>query len=104
MLILNDILSAFHFVQNNQDKIMPIKTAYKFTKLGNAIEEDIAFFKEKYSNIINGEMSEDEKEIAASELLSVAVSTVLPKFSIEELDSIEITPAQLNTLAFLIEE
>lgn len=104
MLKLNDILAVFNFIQNNQDKNFPFKTAYKIASIGKAIANDMEFFKEKYANILNGELDEDEKAIAVNELLNVEVETVLPKLDIKDLESIEISPALIVSLSFLFEE
>ena len=105
---IDDILTINHFIDTYANEEMPINVAYKFTKIAAAIQDDLTFFKEKYGEILAG--AEDptnlnEAEVdAVNKLLQVEVTTTLPKFKIEDLGAIMITPAKLANLYCIIED
>jgi hypothetical protein len=106
------------------DKEMPIKLAYKITKLFSRIEEDHAFYIEEVRKIAlkhakknesgepeieganisiqEGHMDALEKELL--ELSEVEVSKPDICFTLEELEILQITPTNLQILLPFIEE
>ena len=104
---------------------MPLRTTYKFTRLMRYAEEEIAFYQKKFQEIIeefcekeNGEykISEDGQSIAIipekleecnqriTELRNLEVPIENIKFTIDELEKIDISISNLNCIMSLIEE
>lgn len=111
-------------LSNLSSKEMPIKTSYKFSKILSSIEKDNEFFVSKMKEIIMKYAEKDEdgtpvqekgsikiqkeyieitnKEV--SELYDIEFETPDIKFTLDELDSISLTPADLKVLLPFIEE
>ena len=106
------------------DAKMPTRTAYKFMKLLKSIEEEETFFNSKMKEIILEYGKKDEngqpvflengnveiingKEIECAEkvkeLENIEVSIPDSKFSIEELESLKLSPRDIYALDILIE-
>ena len=105
---------------------LPLKTTYKFTRLMKRAEEEIAFYQTKFQEIIeefgkkdeNGQyqMSEDGQSIVVisgkeaecssrlMELRNLDISIDGIKFTIEELEGIDVSIAELSCLMSLIED
>lgn len=104
---------------------LPLKTTYKFARLMKRIDEEIIFYQEKFTEIVeefgvkeNGQyqMTEDGSSIRivpgrevecnarVNELQNLEVSIEGIKFSISELESIELSVSELSCLLSLIEE
>lgn len=104
---------------------LPLKTTYKFTRLMRRAEEEISFYQEKFREIIeeygvkeNGQykMLSDGASIAIvpgkevecnqklTELRNLEVQIDNIKFSIEELEGIDVSISELSCLMPLIEE
>lgn len=104
---------------------LPLKTTYKFTRLMRRADEEIAFYQEKFREIVeeygvkeNGEykLTSDGQSIAIipgkeiecntkiAELRNLEVPIENIKFSIEELEGIDISISELSYLMSLIEE
>ena len=104
---------------------LPLKTTYKFTRLMRRADEEIAFYQEKFREIVEeygvkeiGEykLTSDGQSIAIipgkeiecntkiAELRNLEVPIENIKFSIEELEGIDISISELSCLMSLIEE
>ena len=104
---------------------LPLKTTYKFTRLMRRADEEITFYQEKFREIVeeygvkeNGEykLTSDGQSIAIipgkeiecntkiAELRNLEVPIENIKFSIEELEGIDISISELSCLMSLIEE
>ena len=104
---------------------LPLKTTYKFTRLMRRAEEEIAFYQEKFREIVeeygvkeNGEYKltpdgmsieiipgkEVECNIKLAELRNLDVLIDGIKFSIEELEGIDVSISELSCLMSLIED
>ena len=104
---------------------LPLKTTYKFTRLMKRVEEELPFYQEKFREIVeeygvkeNGQYKltadgqsiaiipgkEIECNIKIAELRNLEVSIEGIKFSIEELEGIDVSISELNCLMSLIEE
>lgn len=105
---------------------LPLKTTYKFTRLMKRAEEEVAFYQEKFQEIIAeyGEKGEDGqykltpdgmsivivagKEAECNqrlfELRNLDVSIEGIKFSIDELEGINVSIQELSCLMSLIED
>jgi hypothetical protein len=104
---------------------LPLKTTYKFTRLMKRAEEEISFYQEKFREIVeeygvkeNGEykITPDGQSIAIIPGKEVECNTKLAelrnldvlidgiKFSIEELEGIDVSISELSCLMSLIED
>lgn len=104
---------------------MPLKTTYKFTRLMRQAEEELSFYQEKFREIVeeygvkeNGEykltpdgqsvMLVPGKEVECTnkltELRNLDVQIDDIKFSIKELEGINVSISELNCLMSLIED
>ena len=104
---------------------LPLKTTYKFARLMKRAEEEIAFYQEKFREIVeeygvkeNGEYKftpdgqsiviiegkEAECNAKLLELRNLEVQIDNIKFSIEELEGIDVSIQELSCLMSLIED
>jgi hypothetical protein len=104
---------------------LPLKTTYKFTRLMRRAEEELAFYQEKFREIVeeygvkeNGQykLTPDGQSIAIIPGKEVECNTKLAelrnldvlidgiKFTIEELEGIDVSISELSCLMSLIEE
>ena len=104
---------------------LPLKTTYKFARLMKRAEEEIAFYQEKFHEIVeeygvkeNGEYKltadgqsiviipgkEAECNAKLAELRNLDVHIDGIKFSIEELEGIDVSISELSCLMSLIED
>ena len=104
---------------------LPLKTTYKFTRLMRRAEEEISFYQEKFREIVeeygvkeNGEykLTSDGQSIVIipgkevecnqklAELRNLDVQIDNIKFTIEELDGIDVSISELACLMSLIED
>lgn len=104
---------------------LPLKTTYKFTRLMKRAEEEISFYQEKFREIVeeygvkeNGEykITPDGQSIAIISGKEIECNTKLAelrnldvlidgiKFSIEELEGIDVSISELSCLMSLIED
>ena len=104
---------------------LPLKTTYKFTRLMKRTEEEISFYQEKFREIVeeygvkeNGEykITPDGQSIAIIpgkeaecnaklfELRNLDVPIGEVKFTIEELEGIDISISELSCIMSLIED
>ena len=104
---------------------LPLKTTYKFTRLMKRAEEEIAFYQEKFREIVeeygvkeNGEYKlasdgqsvvivpgkETECNAKLVELRNLDAQIDDIKFSIEELEGIDVSISELACLMSLIED
>lgn len=104
---------------------LPLKTTYKFARLMKRAEEEIAFYQEKFREIVeeygvkeNGEYKltpdgqsvvivpgkEAECNAKLVELRNLDVQIDNIKFSIEELEGIDVSISELACLMSLIED
>ena len=104
---------------------LPLKTTYKFTRLMRRAEEELAFYQEKFREIVeeygvkeNGQykLTPDGQSIAIIPGKEIECNTKLAelrnldvlidgiKFTIEELEGIDVSISELSCLMSLIEE
>jgi hypothetical protein len=104
---------------------LPLKTTYKFTRLMRRAEEELAFYQDKFREIVeeygvkeNGQykLTPDGQSIAIIPGKEVECNTKLAelrnldvlidgiKFTIEELEGIDVSISELSCLMSLIEE
>jgi len=124
-ITMNDMAAINQVLNEHRNDKMPIKTAYKFNKLLTSFESDFKFFQEKYREILfkycnknedgslfindSGdfivEKENTEKYTAdMTDLLSTPVEIPEIKFTLDELDGIEITVQEAASLKSIIME
>lgn len=121
---VNDVVCFSQFLEKYKDKELSFRTAYKFNKFAKAIETDVNFFREKYTEVVNkyAEHEEDGKiktnngnimiktdclqqyNKEVTELLSMEVEVEDMTFSIDELENLEVSIEALKPLMPFIEE
>ena len=120
-----EILEMQNFYTSVQNKKMPIKTAYKLSRMAKRIEEEVQFYQKEFARIINdyalkedGQLvySEDmnsikvipgkEEECNAKviELKELEVDFSQFEFSLDEFESFELTLAEMSSILPLIKD
>ena len=115
------IMEYKKFYEELKNKKLPLRVAYKLNKLFKSLEEEALFYQEKFAEIIqefglkdeNGNfiLTEDEQgvrikedkisecELKIQELARLDVEITDISFSLEELDSLELTVKEIEWLA-----
>lgn len=122
---MHEILDLQVLYKSIANTKLPLKTTYKFTRLMKRAEEEISFYQEKFREIVeeygvkeNGEykLTPDGQSIAIipgkevecntklAELRNLEVFIDNIKFSIEELEGIDVSISELSCLMSLIED
>lgn len=120
---ITQVVELYNFCLSFKTKKMPIKTAYKFTKLVSLIEPEVNFYREKFQELINEyavienntyKLSEDKTSILIkenfeeecnakiTELQSIDIDLSNFTFSIEELGDINLSMEEMKILLPLI--
>lgn len=120
-----EVLALQNFYSSVQDKKMPIKTAYKLSRLARKIEEEIQFYQKEFVRIVdeyamkeNGQLvysddmasikvipgKEDECNEKIIELKELEVDMANIEFTIEEFDNLELTLSEMSAIFPLIKE
>lgn len=120
-----EILAVQDFYPSIQNQKLPIKTAYKLTRLGRRIEEELDFYQKEFQHILddyaqkeNGQLvySDDmasikiipgkEEECAKkiTELRELEVSLDDFKFDIDEFENLNLTISQMSAILPFIAE
>lgn len=117
-----DLQNLYNTISNIK---LPLKTTYKFTRLMKRAEEEIVFYQEKFREIIEefaqkendeykiskdgtsiaiipGKEAECAERIAELRNLEVPIDNI--KFTIDELESIDVSIQELTCLMPLIED
>jgi hypothetical protein len=118
-MTLNQTLSVLNIIDRLGNVKLPIRTSYKIAKLAARLTEDQNFMRTRYQEIINKyaipesvtangfEAKEEFKEIATqelNELFNCPVDDIAITFTLDELEQLSLTPAEVNALMPLIEE
>ena len=120
-----EVLELQNLYNSIADIKLPLKTTYKFTRLMKRAEEELTFYQEKFREIVeeygvkeNGQykLTSDGQSIAIIPGKEVECNTKLAelrnldvlidgiKFSIEELEGIDVSISELSCLMSLIED
>ena len=120
-----EVLEMQNFYTSVQDKKMPIKTAYKLSRMAKRIEEEVQFYQKEFARIINeyalkenGQLvySEDMNSIKVIpgkeeecnekviELKELEVDFSQFEFSLDEFKSFELTLAEMSSILPLIKD
>lgn len=118
-----EILALPNFYASIHEKKMPIKTAYKLSKLAKRAEEETQFYQSQFQKIIDeyalredGQLvysedmtsikiipgKEDECAKKITELREIEVDIKDFTFSIDEFENLELTMAEMSALFPLI--
>lgn len=122
LIDVRDLSLLYNKIKNQK---MPIKTAYKFNKLMEAVDKELSFFQEKLNKILdeyaekdeNGEyvystsdsikIQDNKLQACQEELLalqSFEVEITSSVFDLDELDSLDISVDDLRILMPFIAE
>ena len=121
---LSEIEKLYTTLKQLNEKEMPIKISYKFSKIFSQISTDFEFYSKKIQEILSKYGEKDEKgnfivkdgmvpfqkdyvDLAMKELDELnSIDITLPdyQFSLEELDPLSLTPAQVSSLTNFIKE
>lgn len=121
---LSEIEKLYTTLKQLNEKEMPIKISYKFSKIFSQISTDFEFYSKKIQEILSKYGEKDEKgnfivkdgmvpfqkdyvDLAMKELDELnSIDITLPdyQFSLEELEPLSLTPAQVSSLTNFIKE
>lgn len=120
-----EVLALQNFYASVQDKKMPIKTAYKLSRLARKAEEEVQFYQKEFGRIVNeyalkenGQLvysddmtsikiipgKEDECNEKIIELKELEIDLAGIEFTIEELENLELTLAEMSAIFSLIKD
>lgn len=123
---MNQIIEFKNFYEGVKDKKLPLKVAYKLNKLILKVEEEIKFYQDTFSKIvdeyaekdengnyiyidggaaikiISGKEEECNKKIIELNELPLDIGEI--SFTLEELDSLEMTISEMGCLMPLIND
>ena len=121
---LSEIEKLYTTLKQLNEKEMPVKISYKFSKIFSQISTDFEFYSKKIQEILSKYGEKDEKgnfivkdgmvpfqkdyvDLAMKELDELnSIDITLPEyqFSLEELEPLSLTPAQVSSLTNFIKE
>lgn len=120
---MHELLALPNFYASIHEKKMPVKTAYKLSKLAKRAEEETQFYQSQFQKIIDeyalredGQLvysedmtsikiipgKEDECAKKITELREIEVDIKDLTFSIDEFENLELTMAEMSALFPLI--
>ena len=121
-----EIIEFTSLYENIKDSKMPLKTAYKFSRLLRQLEKEIAFYQTEFAKILQTYAKKDsDGNVAIStdgesveimpgqevecntkilELRNLEVEFKDITFTLEELDNLQLTISELSCILSLIEE
>lgn len=118
-----EVIGLKNFFATVADKKIPVKTAYKLSKLARRVEEEVQFYQKEFKAIIdeyakkeNGQYvfapdglsievidgKDDECNAKIFELKTIEVDLKDITFSIEEFENLDLTLAELDAIYPLI--
>lgn len=122
---LGNVLSFAEIYNLVKDQKMPLRVAYKFSKLASRMDTETEFYKTKLQEIVDEYVEKDERgapvmvdngmamkiipgkeeacSAAMNELQNLEID-IEPVFTVDELDGLELTPTQIQNLMPLIIE
>ena len=124
-----DVMHALAFkelYEEIKNKTLPLKTAYKFSKIIRTIDNELIFFQDRMKQLMekygkkdeNGQfiLTNDQKGIQiqedkisackeeTQELYNLAIDVRVDRFKLEELISLEVTAQDMQILSVFIED
>lgn len=123
---MHQILEFQLFYDKIKEKEMSIKTAYKFSKLISRLDTEIKFYQKKFQSILekygekdekgNFKLTEDKKGVVikqenllvcqkeVEELHNLDIEISEADFTLDELDSLNVTIQEMNIMMPFIKE
>ena len=110
-------VKIFEFIEAHKENVLPVRLAFKFAKIANAINADVAFFRQKYVEIIReyADINEDgsykvkpenEPEYLAKmeELIDLDVEIPDVNLTIDDFGDLTTSISEFTCMASLIHE
>ena len=125
-IILKEVKEIYELISNFKDQKLPVKLSYKIMKILSSLEPEIEFYQNHLRELIQdcaeiddeGKLvyTEDKQNIKLkpdkskefseryNELTAMEVSVIDLKFTLEELENLQLTPQELYILdQFILE-
>lgn len=123
---LGALIELQQFCQEVQNQKMPIRLAYKLSKLSSRVAQEEAFYRQKFSSIVSefakrdeagnyvytpdgasvqiqeGRVGECQTQVQELQDLEIEINDIT--FTLSELESLDLTVAQINGLLPFITE
>lgn len=125
-LKMSNIIALKGVCENLKSQKTSVKTAYKISKILSAVEKEFEFYQTKFMEIINEYSEKDEngqpvmidggngvkinpEKIAEAQTKMVELETIeaelnIAPLSLDELEGLEISISDMQTLSYVIEE
>lgn len=125
-LKMSNIIALKGVCENLKSQKTSVKTAYKISKILNAVEKEFEFYQTKFTEIINEYAEKDENgqpvlindgqgvkiqpdkiseaQIKMVELEAIEVDLNTFPLTLDELEGLEISISDMQTLSYVIEE
>ena len=125
-LKMSNIIALKGVCENLKSQKTSVKTAYKISKILNAVEKEFEFYQTKFVEIINEYAEKDEsgqpimtdggngikinpEKITEAQAKMVELETIetelnITPLSLDELEGLEISISDMQTLSYIIEE
>lgn len=125
-LKMSNIIALKGVCENLKSQKTSVKTAYKISKILDAVEKEFTFYQTKFTEIINEYSEKDENgqpvlindgqgvkiqpdkiseaQIKMVELEAIEVDLNTSPLTLDELEGLEISISDMQTLSYIIEE
>ena len=125
-LKMSNIIALKGVCENLKSQKTSVKTAYKISKILSAVEKEFEFYQTKFAEIINEYSEKDENgqpvlindgqgvkiqpdkiseaQIKMVELEAIEVDLTASPLTLDELEGLEISISDMQTLSYIIEE
>ena len=125
-LKMSNIIALKGVCENLKSQKTSVKTAYKISKILSAVEKEFEFYQTKFTEIINEYSEKDENgqpvlindgqgvkiqpdkiseaQIKMVELEAIEVDLTASPLTLDELEGLEISISDMQTLSYIIEE
>jgi hypothetical protein len=123
---MSNIIALKGVCENLKSQKTSVKTAYKISKILNAVEKEFEFYQTKFAEIVNEYSEKDENgqpvlindgqgvkiqpdkiseaQIKMIELEAIEVELIISPLTLDELEGLEISISDMQTLSYIIEE
>lgn len=125
-LKMSNIIALKSVCENLKSQKTSVKTAYKISKILNAVEKEFEFYQTKFAEIVNEYSEKDENgqlvlindgqgvkiqpdkiseaQTKMVELEAIEVDLTISPLALDELEGLEISISDMQTLSYIIEE
>lgn len=126
ILKMSNIIALKGVCENLKSQKTSVKTAYKISKILNAVEKEFEFYQTKFAEIVNEYSEKDENgqpvlinggqgvkiqpdkiseaQTKMVELEAIEVDLTTSPLTLDELEGLEISISDMQTLSYIIEE